>query len=221
MLRTMIIAAGMCAAATTSASPAFEVGVASGARAMRSTSVDTLTEDDSHESLALTAAYRVVDLPALGLRVRAEVAYLHERVGGTTYQQIDSDLVTHGVRAGARVERDLRSWLTLHAGVWAGYKRGTLALSDRAFGSARATEDTARAATVAATAGVDLAIVRRRSWRLVARTEFEYERASAMHFVARPAAGDDGALTIPTRSASLGDLDTSGPAIHVGIAVQF
>jgi hypothetical protein len=199
----------------------YELGFASGTRWMGSKSIDTLSASDDHGVVGLVGGARLRGLRPLGFDIYVDGDYQHGSVSGTTYQRIDADLSLQSLRAGARLERNARSWLTGYVRVAVGYTTGSLSISDQLSSLARPTRDRAHAATSAVAVGTHLLILRGSRLTLALRAELEYEKASALHFEAAPDTPDEDLLTIPTMSASLGDVDVSGVGLRFGLIGRF
>ena len=200
----------------------YEIGATSGARWMRSDSVDTLSAQDAHPVVGLEASRRVPGVELLGFELRAGLEYQLGGLTGTTFRRIDSSLLSHTVHAVGRLERRLSPRLSVYGRAALGYTTASLSVVDRMSAATRPTRDRARAASGVLGVGLymplrDVPIL----GRFGLRVELDYARVGGLAFRAEPDSGGDGALTIPVLAASLGELDISGLDFRVGLVGRF
>jgi hypothetical protein len=213
------------AGAATARADRYELAVGAGARWTPSASVDAVTDAHVQPTFALRGAVRLDPLRLPGLDLLGELGVEGSSLTGTVFQQVASSVSVLTARVGGRLEHR-RGRLSAFGRAGAGYTTSLLQLGDEYSGAGRMIRDRAHdlSANIGAGIGADLLHGRPFSllegFRFGVRAELEYDQTSPLAFQATPAT-DPGDLSIPTRPASLGELDISGWTLRLSAYGRF
>jgi hypothetical protein len=216
-MRALLALALLTAAASSAHAGDHEVTIGSEVRALRSTSANALTSDSLGSGVLGYAHAVPIDLlPGLGLWATA--AYRWGSVEGTMFQTLTTSLDTLSLTVGGRARYPLRRWIVAEAALDLGSARAAVSLDD---GAGHSASDNGWGATVKVAAGLEVLLVRTRRVSLGIRLDLGYVEASRIGLSATPASGSDGTLQLAMDTASLGQLDLSGPVFATSVLSQF
>lgn len=217
---TIAIVIAISLAAVPAAAERYELGLSGGANFLHSESVDALRGTDTQGVFRMHAAAVLPGVSILGNAAEVELAWEHGTAKGHSFQMLRTDLDVNSFTASLRLRRPL--WRRI-----SGYGRAGMSLAvadlDLRHGnsSARPLRDEDWALGTVAALGADLRLLDGGGpLRLGFRAELGYQLMSAFHFDAS-SSGDDGQLQIATLGADLGELDTSGPTMRLGLYGRF
>jgi len=186
-------------------------------RALRSPSANAVTADNlSGGELAYARDLALQPVPRLA--VWAQGSFTWAGVQGRMFQTLDTDASVLGLSAGGRARYRLHERVAAGARLDLGAARTRLHLED-AMG--RTAEDARWGAIATAALGLDLLAIAGPRFALGARLELGYTTAAAPALTASPGGGDDDAILLPMREASLGHLDLGGRWFGVSVVSQF
>lgn len=217
-MRLPILTLAILLSAAPAAAERYEIGIGGGANFLHSESVDALRGTDTQGVFRAHVAAVLPGVSLLSCAAEAELAFEHGTARGRTFQVLSSDLDVNSFAASLRLRRPL--WRRI-----SGYGRAGLALAFADL-DLRPIRDEAWALGTVTAVGADLNLIGGNDVgggpvRLGLRAELGYRFMSSFHFDASRDDGDDDMLSIPTRTADLGELDTSGPTMRFGLYGRF
>jgi len=210
----LVLAAGFASAASASPGRDDELSFGGGARALRSSSANALTDDNLGGVDFGYARELAVLGPDLGVWVEAGTTI--DAARGEMFQVMTARLGVVDLTAGLRVRYALHRRIAASARVSGGAQRTSVEISGN---GARATDAT-WGAMVATTVAVDLLAVTAPRFGLGVRAELGYVRAQARSITLHDDTAST-ALQLPLMDAALGRLDLSGPTFGVSLISQF
>ena len=158
------------------------------------------------------------------LDVTAELGFDTGATDGTTFDQLQNHIRTWELTAGARARLPILSWLHLQGRAAVGGAHTRVRIADRAM-SETAIADSGNG--MVAGAGLGLAVLPRLTpsdrgaFHLGVEIELGYQASTATTIHAYPENRPAEDLTIPSRYASLGDLDLDGWTLRMGVTIGF
>ncbi len=215
------------AAASPSPGPTWELRTWMSQRWLASSSASVLTEDALVGGGAAVER-RVLTIGLPGplpvLDITTELGFDSASSKGQTFQQLDNEISSWQLTAGARARLPLRSWLHVVGRADVGGGRTSVRIADGAMSEIAVAD---RGATMVASTGLALAVLPRlsgvdsRGFFLGFELELGYQVATATTIRAIPEDRPEPELTIPASYASLGDLDLDGVTLRIGAVVGF
>lgn len=206
----------------------YEVSIGSQSRFLHDGGIDALTDDRSHGTFSLQAAFQLNQISIPGGQLHLDVDYHTGGFSGTAFDRLETDTHMTGGAAGARITRDLSRYTRGFVRATLGLGRLTMTVRDDASG-ADPLFDHAWAGTAYLGTGLDLMPIRRVGdgdrlrFALGLRIEGGYQRVTPVEIRARPESrsGDGDTLRIPMQEVALGDLDLSAWILRIGLAGRF
>jgi hypothetical protein len=191
-----------------------ELSLGSGARALRSSSANALTDDNLAGAAFGYARDLGITAPGLALWVEAGVTIDGAR--GTMFQTVTTDIGVVGVTAGLRARGHLHRRIAASARLDVGGQRVDVALGDRG-GEA---SDHGWGAMASAGAAIDLLAVAQRSFAFGVRLDVGYVAARAVSLtMQRDTPGET--LELAMTELAFGSLDLGGPTFAASLIAQF
>jgi hypothetical protein len=196
-----------------------EVSIGSWTRSLRSSSANAVT-DDNLVGGALTYARELPFGLSPALAVWATSSFTWAAAEGTMFRTLTTDLDVLGLAAGARARYLLHSRIAVAARVDVGAAHTALRLEDAMGHTARGSR---WGATGTAAVGLDLLAIVGTRLSLGLRAELGYTAALTPALTAEPGEGDgdDDAILLPRREASLGHLDLGGRFFGISAVGRF
>jgi len=193
-----------------------ELWIGGGARALRSSSANALTGDNlAGTSFGLARDLDIALVPKLA--VWAEAGMTTGDASGTMFQTLSTEINALGLTGGLRARYQLHRLIAASARLDLGAQRASLAISDRAGGSA---SDHGWGAMAQGSAALDLFAVARSPFGIGLRAELGYVMAQAISLTAHRDVTSD-TLMLPMTEVGLGHLDLSGPTFALSLVGQF
>ena len=199
----------------------FDVSFGEGYSFLPSGSIDALTADRGLTRADLEAGMRVLKMPGVG-QLEAGLSWELGGVQGTSFGRVSSDLFVSTMMLKGRVRRDVARGLSAFAELGMGVSSGTLRLDGGSSSFARALEDSDRAFASSLGGGMEYEFAHLSpDFSLGIRARLEYRAMQSLEFEATPMTSGEDELLLPTSSASLGSLDTSGAGLSVSLVGRF
>jgi len=157
----------------------------------------------------IAAPFRPID-------VTAELAWDAGSTDGTTFQQLANHIGTWELTAGTRARLPVFPWLAVQAraAIGGAHTRVTI---DNMAGPSTAISDAGN--TMVASTGLGLALISTFHLALEAEVGYQVSTAATIHAYPENRPAED--LTIPSRYASLGDLELDGWTLRIGADIHF
>lgn len=229
---TWWVAAAISAALTLGpAAPAsadqVDVSVASSHRFMHSSSIDTVSEDDSAGMFSLNLGWRLnrVRLPVVDLAVDA--TFEAGSIDGTSFRRLETRTAMVSGLVGARAHWDVSEMVSFFARAGLGLTHISLELRDRGVDMLYIADDRLSASTQVG-GGLDILPLRAprrgdRGLEFGLRIEGGYFASTpvSMRAVPKGTNAPDDAILIPGETANLGSLNVSAWLARIGVTVRY
>jgi len=195
-----------------------ELWIGGGARALRSSGANALTDANlSGTAFGFARDLGLAVLPDLALWAEAGVAT--GDASGEMFQTLSTEISTVGLTGGLRARYQLHRLITASARLDLGAQRARVAITDRGGGSGVAS-DHGWGTMAQVGAALDLFAVTRPPFGIGMRAELGYVAAQAISLTARRDTGGN-TLMLPMDELALGNLDLSGPTFAISLVGQF
>jgi hypothetical protein len=193
-----------------------ELSIGGGARALRTTSANALT-DANLDGLSFSYARALGFAPRPGISVWAELGAATGAADGTMFQALSTQLATVELTGGLRVRYQLLRQIALSARAALGAQRARVDISDHDGGSAA---DHGWGSLASVGAALDLFALARPPFGIGLRIDAGYTVTRSIALAPhRRTSGD--ALMLATTDLTLGKLDLSGPTLAISLIAQF